>query len=405
MRRWGFLPWAIRPIRREQARKKLIKIAERYGFDVPWDAPVESLPVGVQQRVEILKLLYRDADILILDEPTAVLTPQEVTELFANLKKLKLEGKTILIITHKLKEVMEFTDHITVFRAGRVSGEVKTSETSPQDLANMMVGRKVLLQVEVPPQGECGSIALQASDLCFGKWLRNVNLKIRCGEIVGIAGIEGNGQSQLISAILDPANTDRLKSGRIEIFGNDVSHCSIAEILDQGVAVIPEDRQTQGLLLEQSVEENFLLGLHRLPRFTGGGWIRKSELRRSAGNAVRAYDVRPADLDWEAGGLSGGNQQKLIAAREFEKNPGFIIAAQPTRGVDVGAIEFLHRQLLKARTGGAGVLLVSSELDEVIGLSDRILVMYDGRFVGEFLRGSVTEQQLGLLMGGGVIHG
>jgi simple sugar transport system ATP-binding protein len=390
--RW--LPRSLRPVARREARMKLEVIARQYGLPVDWDVPVENLPVGIQQRIEIIKLLYRDAKILILDEPTAVLTPQETSELFANLRKMRDEGKTIIIITHKLKEVMSLTDRVTVFRAGKVTGEVETANTSAQELANLMVGRKVSLQVEVPPPPPLGETVLDVCGLTLravhGQSTRHhldgVSFKIRAGEVVGIAGVEGNGQSELIQAIMHPHDPSCLTSGTVQVV--------------KPMGVIPEDRLKLGLLPERSLEENFLLGLHNESSFKQYGFLNGKELRRAALKALDEYDVRPRVLEVEAGRLSGGNQQKLIIAREFERKPYFLIAAQPTRGVDVGAIEFIHKRILKARTEGAGVLLVSSELEEVLALSDRILVMYEGAIVGEFSRGQVSERELGLRMGG-----
>jgi ABC-type uncharacterized transport system ATPase subunit len=401
---FGWMPRVLAPIDRKSAREKLDRLAKQYGLPVDWDAPIESLPVGIQQRVEILKLLFRDARILILDEPTAVLTPQEVTALFDNLRKLKAEGKTILIITHKLKEVMAFTDRVTVFRGGKVTGEVETAKSSPQELANLMVGRKVVLSVEVPPQPEVGEPVLEAQELVLDRRLgklQRVSFQVRSGEVVGIAGVEGNGQSELLQALIHPSDPRALSAGRVKVLGQDVTRLDAAEIKGLGVGVIPEDRHAEGLLLNRPMTENFMLGLQRTPAFFGRGFVRRAELEAATARAMEEYDVRPRAPELEAGRFSGGNQQKLIIAREFERKPKFLIAAQPTRGVDVGAIEFIHNRILKARTEGAGVLLVSSELDEILALSDRILVMYDGRMVGEFRRGQVTEREIGLLMGGG----
>ncbi|MBY0470276.1 ABC transporter ATP-binding protein [bacterium] len=352
------------------SKKRLEALAAQYSLPVNWDARIETLPVGIQQRIEILKLLYRQADILILDEPTAVLTPQETQALFENLKRLKNEGKTILIVTHKLKEVMEITDEVTVFRAGKVTGSAKTAQTSPQGLANLMVGREVQLKIDCGAAPERGKPVLE---------LKEPSLTVQAGEIVGIAGVEGNGQSEVIFKSWEKACAEGLR-----------------------VALIPEDRHRDGLLLERSVEENFLLGHQRSPQFSKAGWIKSQVLKARAKAAVEKFDVRPRDLDIDSGRLSGGNQQKLIFARELEKNPQFIIAAQPTRGVDVGAIEFIHRQILEARNRGVGVLLISSELDEVMALSDRLHVLYEGKFVAEFKRGHYNEQEVGLRMGGAV---
>ena len=400
-RRWGCV------INRKAARVRLEALANRYGLAVNWGEPIELLPVGVQQRIEILKLLYRDAKILILDEPTAVLTPQEANDLFRNLKKLRDEGKTILLITHKLKEVMAFTDQVTVFRAGKVTGELMTAQTNPQELANLMVGRKVVLNINVPPARPREEKGIEVTDLCLAgavagsrHKLTEVNFSVKRGEIVGIAGVEGNGQSELLQAILHPRDPQCRTSGSVKLLGEDVTDYDTLRIRDLGVAVIPEDRQHEGLLLERPVSENFLLGLQRNPAFSRAGFLNSKNLQEAATAAVEEYDVRPQDLTIAAGKLSGGNQQKLIVAREFQRKPRILIAAQPTRGVDVGAIEFIHNRIVRARDEGAGVLLVSFELDDILTLSDRILVMYEGRMVAEFSRGEVSESELGLKMAG-----
>jgi ABC-type uncharacterized transport system ATPase subunit len=410
---WKWLPRGFRPIDFQGARKKLLALSAQYGLAVDWDAPIEDLPVGVQQRIEILKLLYRDAQVLILDEPTAVLTPQETIELFTNLRKLASEGKTILIITHKLKEVMALADRVTVFRAGRVVGDVVVSNTSPAQLADMMVGRKVNLQITPPPQPALGAPVLEVREVSLRPehrteaglhQLRGLSLEIRRGEIVGIAGIEGNGQSELLQLLQHPDAYLKRTDGTIRILGSEIlgarTHLSAARVKALGVGVVPEDRHREGLLLEQSVRDNFLLGLQRRKPFARMGFVNQRALDRAVLKAVEEYDVRPRAVDAIVGRFSGGNQQKLIIAREFERKPDFFIAAQPTRGVDVGAIEFIHRRIFRARDEGAGVLLVSSELDEILTLSDRILVIYGGEIVAEFRRGQATEQELGLCMSG-----
>jgi len=393
-------------IDRAGARERLEVLARQYGLPVEWDRPVEELPVGVQQRLEILKLLYREADILILDEPTAVLTPKEANDLFGNLKQLRAQGKTVLLVTHKLQDVMSSTDHVTVLRAGRVTGELETARTNPQELANLMVGRKVVLNIGVPPARPRVETALEVEALTLAgaggsrQRLSGVSFVVRREEIVGVAGVEGNGQSELLQAILHPRDSRARTAGTVRICGEDVTACGTARIRQLGVAVIPEDRQQEGLLLERPVQENFLLGLQRNPVFCHAGFLGLKELTRTAASAVAEYDVRPPDLTLPAGKLSGGNQQKLIVAREFQHQPQLLIAAQPTRGVDVGAIEFVHTRIVRARDDGAGVLLVSSELDEILTLSDRILVMFGGRIVAQFRRGEVTARELGLKMGG-----
>jgi simple sugar transport system ATP-binding protein len=402
----GAEPVRLGMIDRKKARARLETLARQYGLLMDWDRPIEQLPVGVQQRIEILKLLYRDAKILILDEPTAVLTPQETNELFRNLKKLRDEGKTILLITHKLKEVMSFTDRVTVFRAGKVTGELPTSQTNPQELANLMVGRKVVLSIDVPPARPRDELALDVAGLQLAgvagsrHKLSDVSFAVKRGEIVGIAGVEGNGQSELLQAILHPRDSRCRTSGRVRFLGEDVTAWHASRIRELGVAVIPEDRQHEGLLLERPVSENFLLGLQRSTEFSRAGFLSSKNLVETAARAIEEYDVRPRELTIHAGNLSGGNQQKLIVAREFQRKPRVLIAAQPTRGVDVGATGFIHNRIVRARDDGAGVLLVSSELDEILTLSDRILVMYEGGIVAEFRRGEVTERELGLKMGG-----
>ena len=381
-------------------------LATQYGLPVEWERPVEELPVGLQQRVEILKLLYRDAHILILDEPTAVLTPQETNALFRNLVRLRAEGKTILLITHKLREVMASTDRVTVFREGQVVGEAATAQTRPQELAELMVGRKVALELKAPPGRARAEVGIEVESLSVhgapgGRHrLSEVSFEIKRGQIVGIAGVEGNGQSELLQALLHPKEPGCRASGKVKFLGHDVSDWPARRIRELGVAVIPEDRQMEGMLLDSSLTENFLLGRQRDRKFRRGGLLDLKRVEAEAEQAVRDYDVRPPDSGVAAGRLSGGNQQKLIFAREFQKAPQVLVAAQPTRGVDVGAIEFIHQRIVRARDEGAAVLLVSSELEEILALSDRILVMYEGRIAAEFERGKVTESELGLKMGG-----
>jgi simple sugar transport system ATP-binding protein len=321
------------------------------------------------------------------------------------LKKLRDEGKTILLVTHKLREVMAFTDRVTVFRAGHVTRETDTCQTNAQDLANMMVGRKVALSVVVPAARARPEPAIQATDLnlegAAGSRRRlSITFSVKQGEIVGVAGVEGNGQTELVDALLHPREKACRTSGTVKILGEDVSDWRASKIRELGVAVVPEDRLREGLLLERPVSENFLLGRHRSSCFSRAGWVSRGNLRTAVARGLAEYDIRPNDPEILAAKLSGGNQQKLILAREFQREPKVVIAAQPTRGVDVGAIEFIHQRIVQARDAGAGVLLVSSELDEILTLADRILVMYEGRFVGEFRRGEASEEELGLKMGG-----
>ncbi len=399
---FSWLPRSLRPISRDQARGKLNRIADQFGLKVDWAAKVETLSVGIQQRIEILKLLYRDAEILILDEPTAVLTPQETSELFVQLRKLCQLGKTVIIITHKLKEVMSVADHVTIFRAGKVVGEREIAETQIEELATLMVGRKVKLQAETPPPPQLGEPVLEVSDLSLQsrRGLRNVNFQVRSGEIVGISGVEGNGQAELLQILLHPRDDAASKTGWVRILGKDTARLTTEQVKALGVGVIPDDRLRDGLLLDRPVQDNFLLGLQRRKPFSRKGILSYSKLSQEVSRAIKEYDIRPPLLQAKAGGLSGGNQQKIVIAREFKYSPKFLIASQPTRGVDVGAIEFIHKKILMAREEGSGVLLISSELDEILALSDRILVMFDGKILAEFKRGEATEKALGLRMGG-----
>jgi len=391
-KKWSsFFPKIFRTIDRDSGLACLQELSEKYGLHVPFDQNVEDLPVGIQQRVEILKLLYRNAEILILDEPTAVLTPQETQDLFEQLRKLKAQGKTILIITHKLKEVLALTDRVTVFRAGRVVGEVSTSETDEEGLAEMMVGRKVLLRVErtVPRTEGVRPVLLMSK---FG-------LKVNAGEIVGIAGVEGNGQSRLIRAIFEPSLDPELAP--VEMFGRDVSGLDTTQIRGLGASWIPEDRHKEALLLDRPVLENFLLGHQRRAEFSTGGLLKIGAIGQAVAKGMEEFDVRPRDAQLPVSSLSGGNQQKLVIAREFYRKPKFLLAAQPTRGVDIGAIEFIHQKMMDAKKEGTGILLISSELEEILNLSDRVYVIYNEKLVAEFARAQCDEKILGVYMGGG----
>ncbi len=402
-----FLPSSLQPIDKKKGLEKLNFLTKQYGLTIPWESKIEELPLGIQQRVEILKLLYRDADILILDEPTAVLTPKEVEIFFSNLKKLKEEGKTVLIITHKLKEVMECTDFITVFRAGKVTGHLTTCDTSPQELANLMVGRKVLLQVKVPDYKESRSAPLlEIHGLHLSvegkEKLKGISFQIFPGEIVGIAGVDGNGQSELVRVLIDPQKSDAKTSGEITLLGKNIFELTSRQVKELGVSLVPEDRQKQGLLIDSNLRESFLLGLQRKNHFQKQGILSLKRLKQETERALREYDIRPGDSSVLTHQLSGGNQQKLVIAREFFQNPKLFIAFQPTRGVDVGAIEFIHKKMIQTRESGAGVLLVSSELEEILTLSDRILVLFQGKIVAQFKRGEGLESKIGLAMGGGL---
>lgn len=374
--------------RKEQAQR-INDIADRYGFHVDLNAKVEDLSVGEQQRIEILKILSQDSDILILDEPTAVLTPQEVQDLFINLRKLKSEGKTILIITHKLKEVMALSDAVTVFRAGRMVESKQTRDTSVEDLAALMVGRRMQMPEErvstIDESKTLLSIENLSADLGTHK-LRNINLNIKSREIVGVAGVEGNGQDVLIRCLLDPKSLSKNSmTGNIQRQGS--------------LQAFPEDRLRFGVLPSRPVYENFLLGQEH--RFTKGLFLKTRELIARTREIMKTYDIRPHDEHLALGKLSGGNQQKLVIARALTQKPDIILAAQPTRGVDIGAIEFIHNEIRKSRDEGSGVLLISSELDELMALSDRIVVLYKGQLVAEFKRSEFNETSLGKAMGGG----
>ncbi|HIH73239.1 MAG: ABC transporter, ATP-binding protein [Thermococcales archaeon 44_46] len=386
----------------EKAKEKLQKLMDELNFQVPLDVPVEKLPVGVQQRIEILKTLYRDVDVLILDEPTAVLTPIEVKELFEVLRKLKSQGKTIIFISHKLREVMEITDRVTVLRKGELIGTVNTRETTPKELAKMMVGREVVLKIEKPPK-EAGKPVLEVKDL----WVKGdrgedavkgLTFEVRAGEIFGIAGVEGNGQTELIEAI---SGLRKVEKGKVILNGKDITGRPPRELYDLGMAHIPEDRIHMGLVIEMSVAENSILGLHWRKAFRGPlGLIRWDKVKEHAAKLVRDFEVSVPSIEAPAKSLSGGNQQKLIVAREVSKEPEFIIASQPTRGVDVASTEYIRNYLIKLRNENKAVLLVSADLDEVLQLSDRMAIIYEGKFVGIVKPEEVTEEQIGLMMGG-----
>jgi simple sugar transport system ATP-binding protein len=395
---------------RAGARARIKELGARFGWEVDPDRPVGQLSVGWQQRVEILKALYRDAKVLVLDEPTAVLTPPEVAEFFAVLRQMRDRGKTIVIITHKLSEVLAISDEVTVMRDGRVVGRLHTSQTSATELARLMVGRDVLLRVNKTPASP-GAPMLTVEDLTIvgskGRTrVDHVSFTVRASEIVGIAGVEGNGQTELIDAIAGLTAAAQT-SGDIAVAGRSIVRLTPRERRDLGVAHVPEDRHKRGLLLDFTVADNAILGAHhRLPTEHGGHvLLNDSAIRRRAQAIVAAYDVRPTDIDLPARALSGGNQQKLIIGREGGSGDGWhprlLIVAQPTRGVDIGAIEFIHRKLVEQRDAGCAVLLISAELEEVTSLSDRVLVMHNGRIAGEVDPAVATTEEIGLLMTGG----
>jgi ABC-type uncharacterized transport system ATPase subunit len=383
------------------AEERVRELSKQFGLVVDPGALVSSIGVGQQQRVEILKALYRGAEILILDEPTAVLTPQEATELFGIVNNLKAGGKSIIFITHKLNEVLAIADRITVLRRGKKIETVLREGATQESLARAMVGREVLLRVERPP-AQPGEVLLQVDDLHVTddrgiEKVRGLSLSVRAGEIVGIAGVDGNGQTELIDAI---AGLRRFDVGSVKVAGTELRHASARRVLDVGLGHIPEDRQRRGLVLDFTIAEN--IALHDYDKMPDSkfGWLFPRRLVEQARRLIREFDVRGGGPLTRASGLSGGNQQKVVAAREIARDPKVLIAAQPTRGLDVGAIEYLHRRLVEERGEGRAILLVSLELEEVFSLSDRILVMYEGQIVGEHT-GDVSEEQIGLEMLGG----
>ena len=395
------------------AREAILKLSKQYGLPIDPDARVEKLSVGLQQRVEILKTLYRAAEILIMDEPTGVLTPQETFELFRVLRGLVEQGKTIIFITHKLREVLELTDTITVLRRGKNAGELVTRETNQAEIARLMVGREVLLRVNKTP-AHPGPVVLHVEDLHVDsdrglEALHGVSFDVHAGEILGIAGVEGNGQSELIEAL---TGMRKITSGQMTITpvkdgvaGKtiDLTTLNARQERTYGVAHIPEDRRGSGLVLTDTIEDNLILGRQRWPQFSWNGLVLL--LRRIvnwAKRLVNEFDIRTSSIDAPARSLSGGNQQKVIIAREFSANPMALIAAQPTRGVDIGAIEFIHRRIIEQRDAGKAVLLISAELEEIRSLSDRIAVIYEGKIV-DIVSPDATEEQLGILMTGGHI--
>jgi simple sugar transport system ATP-binding protein len=384
----------------DAARAALKKLEDDYELDVDPDAIVEELPVGLQQRVEILKALYRGAEILILDEPTGVLTPAEADHLFKILGVLRDQGKTVILITHKLREIMAITDTVSVMRRGEIVATRKTSETTVEELAELMVGRRVLLHVEKQPANP-GEIFLSVRNLTVKDsrgvvMVDNVSFDVRSGEIVGIAGVAGNGQSELLEAI---TGIRKPTSGEIWINGNNVAGLDPAELRGIGVAHIPEDRHHMGLVLPFEESQNAILGYHRDERYGKGPFLNPDLMRKAAVEEIEKYDIRPPNPRLKTANFSGGNQQKIVVAREIERDPRLLIVGQPTRGVDIGAIEFIHKRIVETRDAGKAVLLVSVELDEIRSLSDRILVMFAGKVVGEKTP-DTGEQTLGLMMAG-----
>ncbi|MCB1024284.1 MAG: ABC transporter ATP-binding protein [Acidobacteria bacterium] len=388
----------------EKANREILALSNELRLGLDPKSLVEDLSVGQQQRVELLKALYRDAKILILDEPTAVLTPQEVEDFFTILRRMKEQGKTIIIITHKLEEVLAISDNVTVMRDGRSVGDLKTSETTKEDLARMIVGREVLLRVE-KTEAEPKQTVLKVTDLKIkgkhGVAVNGVSFEVKAGEIVGIAGVEGNGQTELIESLAGLTPHGDL-SGEIEFDGKNITSISVRRRKELGIGHIPEDRHKRGLLLESDLAENSILGVHyRPPAVSAFGLLDSAGIRHRVDEIIENFDVRPRNPDLTADALSGGNQQKLIIGREFELKPKLLLVSQPTRGVDIGAIEFIHRKLIELRDSGTAVLLVSAELEEVTALADRLLVMREGDIVGEVDPKTASIEEIGLLMTGG----
>jgi simple sugar transport system ATP-binding protein len=386
-------------IDRGRTRRDVRELSERFGLRVDPDALVEDLPVGVQQRVEIIKALMRDASVLVLDEPTAVLTPSETEDLFRIMRELRTGGRSIVFISHKLNEVQRIADMITVIRRGKVVGE-RPPSTSGSELAALMVGRSVQLRVSKTP-AQPADVVLDVSDLSVQgehgeQSVRDVSFQVRAGEILGVAGVQGNGQTELCEALMGL----RPSTGSVKLNGRDLSHASTRDRLRAGIGYVPEDRQEDGLVSDFSVAENLVLDVYDRPPYARGLALNLDEIRKSAVARVADYDVRTTSIATSAGTLSGGNQQKVIVAREMGRDVKLLLASQPTRGLDVGSIEFVHKQIVAQRDGGAAVVIVSSELEEIYALSDRIAVMYEGRVVG-FCPPDVPEQELGLMMAGG----
>jgi simple sugar transport system ATP-binding protein len=396
------------------ARRQLIEIENTYGLKVDPDALISELPLGLQQRVEILKILFRGAEVVVLDEPTAVLTPQETDELFKILRRLRDEGKTVVLITHKLQEILAITDRVTVMRDGAVVGNLETAATDKEQLAELMVGRKVLLRVEKGESQPCDEVldveGLRLSSRHGTPLLDDVSLTVRAGEIVGIAGVSGNGQSELIETL---AGLRKADAGTIRIAGQPVTGTTLEQdprgLRRVGLGHVPEDRLKMGVVVSFDASESAILGYHDDRAYNGPVLSDRKAIIAHCQGLMEAFDVRPAEPLWRTGAFSGGNQQKLVLAREIERDPALLLVGQPTRGVDIGAIEFIHRRLVEMRDAGKAILLISAELDEILGLSDRILVMFQGRIVGEMAAVEADPRRIGLMMAGidegGTSHG
>ncbi len=390
-------------LKKAEARKKIMDLSNKYGLQVDPDAKIQDITVGMQQRTEILKMLYRDNEILIFDEPTAVLTPQEIHDLMKIMKNLAAEGMSILFISHKLAEIMEVADRCSVLRKGKYIGTVNTADVTMAELSSMMVGRNVNFHVEKKEQ-HLGDVILDvenmtvASKVHKNNAVKNVSLKVRGGEIVCIAGIDGNGQTEFVYGL---TGLEPLVSGKITLLGQDITKMPIRKRSILGMSHIPEDRHKHGLVLDYSLEDNIVLQRYFEPEFTKSGFLRRNNIRKQAEKMIEEYDIRSGQGPITTSrSMSGGNQQKAIIAREIEKEPGLLVAVQPTRGLDVGAIEFIHKQIVAQRDAGKAVLLVSLEMDEVLDVSDRILVMYEGEIVGQLDPKTTTPEEMGLYMAG-----
>jgi len=388
-----------------QAKTSLEKLCENYNLKIDLEATISDLSVGFRQRVEILKALYRGAEILILDEPTGVLTPQEVDELFKILRSLKEQGKTIILITHKLNEIMALTDRVTVMRQGEIAGEIDTLDTTKEQLAEMMVGRSVLLRID-KRKANIGDTVFEVKNINVKDNIdvmrvKNVSFELRKGEILGIAGVTGNGQTELLEALSGIRQVD---SGEIKLDKNIISSKNIffnpRQLRELDVAHVPEDRQRMGLVTEFDASENLIFGYHHQQPFSKSSIMMGKNIYKHSKKIMQEYDVRPQSPFLKTSNFSGGNQQKIILTRELNKNPKVLLVGQPTRGVDIGAIEFIHQRIIDMRDNGAAVLLVSVELDEILSLADRIIVMFDGELVGERVNENVTDKEIGLLMAG-----
>ncbi len=385
----------------KQVADNILALSEKYHLQVDPYAKVQDLTVGQQQRVEIIKALYKECDLLVLDEPTAVLTPQETEELFLVVDQLIKSGKSVIFISHKLNEVMRISNRVTVLRNGQVVGTVQTADTNKQELAELMVGKKVLLQVDKADK-EPGDVVLRVDDLhvkgVTGTMaVEGLSMQIHAGEIYGIAGVDGNGQSELIKSIMALLPKE---GGTVEICGQDVSKFSPRKVLETGVGHIPEDRHGFGVIMDMSIKQNMMMHIYRQDEYCKHGFMNWNKISEYSDRLVEEFDVRPRNSEAVFGSLSGGNQQKVVVARELDKKPNLLIAMHPTRGVDVGSIEFIHKQIVKARDAGQAVLLVSTELEEVMSLSDRIGVIFDGKIMGEMQANEATVEQIGLLMAG-----